>query len=154
MKGWKTLIINVLSVVGTLLALRGIEFTPEQQAQVATGAVTLIGLLNVIVRNFTDSRPGWHKPGAPPHIPMALLAILSTTILTGCGTNAQQFIQAISLDPCEIGYVDVSGTVNLGGNPLISSDVYVEIREEHTRETIPKNCPGYVETVGDPLLDS
>jgi len=59
MKGWKTLILNLLAVLSSVLALKGIELTPEQQAELATNIIALIGVANIIMRNFTNCPPGW-----------------------------------------------------------------------------------------------
>ncbi len=150
MKGWKTLIVNLLSVAGTLLALQGIEFTAEEQAALATAAVTLIGFVNVIVRHFTDSQPGWKRPGAASKVPVVLLAVLVLPLLSGCQNAGLALLNSVSLDPCEIGEVEVTGNFDVSSNPLVTANVFVRMQEEHTAETIPKDCPGFTETVSNP----
>lgn len=82
---------------------------------------------------------------------MQLLILLAAVLfLTSCQGSGAAILQAVALEPCEIGEVELSGNFDVSSNPLVTANVFVNMREVHTAETIPKDCPGSRETVPDP----
>lgn len=84
---------------------------------------------------------------------MRILLLCLTLLLTSCQNSALSLLQAISLDPCEIGEVEVNGNFDISSNPLVAANAYIRMTEVHTAETIPRDCPGY-QTAVDPPPDS
>lgn len=55
LKGYRTLIVNVVGVLASILLLVGVDLSPEQQ-ELLVGAVILIGgIVNVAMRFFTTT---------------------------------------------------------------------------------------------------
>lgn len=55
MKGYRTIIINVLALVFSILAMQGVEITPEDQATVSTG---ILAIINIVLRFITTTKIG------------------------------------------------------------------------------------------------
>lgn len=83
-----------------------------------------------------------------------LLVIPCVLALTACQSQGLALLQAVSLEPCEIGEVQVQGNFDVSSNPLVTANVMVNMTEVHTPESIPRDCPGFTETAPDPPLDS
>lgn len=49
MDGWKTILTNAFTLIGTLLALKGISFGPDQQSQLVTGIATIVAISGPIL---------------------------------------------------------------------------------------------------------
>jgi hypothetical protein len=69
-------------------------------------------------------------------------AILIALMLTGCGSiPASEVLDAIQLGPDECGSASITGNITVGGNPIASTDVHVNINKE--KKT-------YVDAAGNP----
>jgi len=55
MKGYRTLIFNIVAGIGTAATLLGVDIPPEQLSSIATGLVSLITVENLILRKFTNT---------------------------------------------------------------------------------------------------
>ena len=58
MKGYRTIIANVLMAIASILVLWGIEVTPEQIEVISTGIVTVFTVGNLIMRKLTTTPMG------------------------------------------------------------------------------------------------
>lgn len=58
MKGYRTLTVNAIALLASLLLMFGVEVTAEQQAEIATGLVTVLTVVNAGLRSITDTKVG------------------------------------------------------------------------------------------------
>ena len=58
MKGYRTIITNVLMVVASVAAIWGIEIPPEMIEEVVSGIIAVIGLVNLFLRAITTTPVG------------------------------------------------------------------------------------------------
>lgn len=58
MKGYRTIIANVIALLASIALMFGLEVTPEQQAELGTGLATLITVVNMILRSITTTPIG------------------------------------------------------------------------------------------------
>lgn len=58
MKGYRTIIVNVLMAFASLAALKGIDIPPELVEEVATGIVGVFTLVNLFLRKITTTPMG------------------------------------------------------------------------------------------------
>lgn len=58
MKGYKTIVFNIVTLAASLLATYGLDVTPETQADIATGIVSILGVGNMILRSVTTTPIG------------------------------------------------------------------------------------------------
>ena len=58
MKGYRTLIVNVIAVVASMAGLYGIDIPAETQAEIATGIIALLGVVNLAMRAVTTTPIG------------------------------------------------------------------------------------------------
>jgi uncharacterized membrane protein len=58
MKGYRTIIVNILMLLASLGAIYGFEITAEQIDAVATGIVSIFAVVNVILRAITTGPIG------------------------------------------------------------------------------------------------
>lgn len=59
MKGYRTIILNILAFVFAILAMTGYEIAPEDQSQISLG---ILALLNIFMRFKTDTAVGQKDP--------------------------------------------------------------------------------------------
>jgi hypothetical protein len=64
MKGYRTVIVNILMLVASVGVLWGIEITPEQIDSIATGLITVFTVANLILRAVTSTPIGKKEPPA------------------------------------------------------------------------------------------
>ena len=55
LKGYRTLIINVVALIASILAMAGFDITPEAQGQITTG---ILAVVNIVLRFITDTKVG------------------------------------------------------------------------------------------------
>ena len=67
---------------------------------------------------------------------LIVLATLCLVLLTGCATgpDAKSPLDRIEFGPDECGTAEISGTVDLNGNPFVSSNVHLSVQKQ-------KLCP-------------
>lgn len=58
MKGYRTIIVNVLMALASLGAFWGFEIPAEQIEAIATGLVTLFAVVNLVLRSITTTPVG------------------------------------------------------------------------------------------------
>ena len=58
LKGYRTLIVNVLMMIAAILGIWGIDFPKDQIGVVATGIVSVMALVNMYMRKITDTKIG------------------------------------------------------------------------------------------------
>ncbi len=58
MKGFRTILVNVLMAVASILGAYNIEITPDQIEAVATGVFAIWGVVNIILRAMTTTSVG------------------------------------------------------------------------------------------------
>ena len=58
MKGYRTIIANILMAVVSIAAIWGIDIPAEAQQQIVTGIVAVIGVVNLILRSVTTTPIG------------------------------------------------------------------------------------------------
>lgn len=58
MKGYRTIIVNILMAVASIAVIWGIEIPPEQIDAIATGIVSVIGVVNLFLRGITTTPVG------------------------------------------------------------------------------------------------
>lgn len=70
---------------------------------------------------------------APPAL---VLAVLVMALLTGCATgpDAKSALDRVEFGPDECGTAEISGTVDINGNPFVSSNVHLSVQKQ-------KPCP-------------
>jgi uncharacterized protein (DUF697 family) len=61
MKGYRTILGNVLMLLASFGAIYGFEVTEEQLEQITTGIVTIFTVGNLILRVFTNTPVGEEK---------------------------------------------------------------------------------------------
>ena len=59
MKGYRTIIVNVIALVASVLAAAGYEMTPEEITTVSTGVLAVV---NIALRFITDTPPLKSEP--------------------------------------------------------------------------------------------
>lgn len=69
---------------------------------------------------------------------MRILLIIPV-FLTSCLANPNELLQALSLDECEIGEVEIVGQISTG-IPWLGGSLNVNIKEIRTAETLPGRC--------------
>lgn len=57
-KGYRTILVNMLMALASILAVYNIEITPDQIQNVTAGVFSIWGVVNVILRAITTSRIG------------------------------------------------------------------------------------------------
>ena len=65
-----------------------------------------------------------------------IATVIFVTLLTGCAGDQSQLLQALRLDECEIGSVDIQGEISTGFT-VFSGKLMVNINEVHTADTLP-----------------
>ncbi|TQV80310.1 hypothetical protein [Denitrobaculum tricleocarpae] len=58
MKGYRTVVMNVLMALAAIGAVFGIEIPPEDLDTVAAGIISAIGIINVVLRAMTTTPIG------------------------------------------------------------------------------------------------
>lgn len=58
MKGYRTIIVNILMLVASLGAIYGFEVTADQIEEIATGIITVFTVVNLILRAITTTSVG------------------------------------------------------------------------------------------------
>lgn len=58
MKGYRTLIVNLIAVAASMAGIYGIDIPAETQAEIATGIVALLGVVNMVLRTVTTTPVG------------------------------------------------------------------------------------------------
>lgn len=68
--------------------------------------------------------------------PAIVLATVCLVLLTGCATgpDARSALDRVEFGPDECGTAEISGTVDLNGNPFVSSNVHLSVQKQ-------KPCP-------------
>lgn len=67
--------------------------------------------------------------------------LLPLLLLAGCASDVQmEIIEQLSLGPCDVGEVIITGDVALGNTPIFSSTAHVNIRQERTFEMLAYDC--------------
>ena len=70
LKGFRTIIVNLLMALASILAVYNIEIPPEMIEEIATGVVSMYALVNLVMRAMTTtpSEPTFTggRPGPPP----------------------------------------------------------------------------------------
>ena len=54
-KGYRTLIVNGVALLASLLVMAGIDIPAETQSQISTG---ILAVVNIVLRFITDSKAG------------------------------------------------------------------------------------------------
>lgn len=57
-KGYRTIIVNSLMALASILVIWGIDISPEQIDKIATGIVTVFTVANMILRAITNTPIG------------------------------------------------------------------------------------------------
>lgn len=65
MKGFRTVIANVLTALVSIAAIYGIDIPPEQVDEVALGIVSAFSILNVVMRSITNTPMGQSGTSTP-----------------------------------------------------------------------------------------
>lgn len=58
MKGYRTIIVNVGMIVVAIGAAMGIDIPPESIEKIATGFISVMGVVNLFLRAMTDTKMG------------------------------------------------------------------------------------------------
>ena len=58
MKGYRTIVFNVLGLLFGLLAMYGVDVSPEDQQSIGNGLVAILTVGNVILRSVTTTPLG------------------------------------------------------------------------------------------------
>ena len=58
MKGYRTIIVNILMLIAAISGMYNIEIPPEQVEAVATGAVSIMAFVNLFLRFITNTPVG------------------------------------------------------------------------------------------------
>lgn len=58
LKGYRTIIVNVLATGAAIAAVNGIDIPPDQLDNVATGIVSAMGIVNLFLRKITTTPVG------------------------------------------------------------------------------------------------
>jgi hypothetical protein len=68
--------------------------------------------------------------------PLIVLGTVCLVLLTGCATgpDTKSPLDRVEFGPDECGTAEISGTVDLNGNPFVSSNVYLSVQKQ-------KPCP-------------
>jgi len=62
MKGYRTIIANILMAVASIAGVYSIDITPDQVEGITTGIVSVIAVVNLILRAVTNTPVGSDKP--------------------------------------------------------------------------------------------
>ncbi len=58
MKGYRTIVVNILMAVASIVALWGIDIPPESIEAITTGGVAVFTVVNIILRGMTTTPVG------------------------------------------------------------------------------------------------
>lgn len=58
MKGYRTIIMNILMAIAAIGVIFGVEIDPNDMNKIATGMISGIGIVNLILRAITDTKMG------------------------------------------------------------------------------------------------
>lgn len=67
MNGWKTIAVNAVGLLASVLMVIGIPLSPEDQATLASALAILLSIGNIVLRHFTNGPVGYLKTNEVSH---------------------------------------------------------------------------------------
>lgn len=58
MKGYRTIVTNIVMIIAALAALWGVDIPPEMQKEVVSGILSIFTLVNLLLRKMTTTPLG------------------------------------------------------------------------------------------------